>query len=218
MTATEYDFWVLDLDGTIVDVQWPYVRETFDTLGDRLGRPFSDREATTLWYGLSESRDAYLASLDVDRERFWRVFDDIEDPIRRAEATYLHDDARLLADVEDPCGIVTHCRPRLTNAVLDHLDIRDWFDVVICCNDDLGWKPDPDPVDRAVSQLSHATMSDNGILVGDSPCDIGAAWNAELAAAHVERHSHETRGHCVLADHRIDSFDDLWRSATVAAD
>ncbi len=218
MAGSEYDFWLLDLDGTIVDVEWAYVRDIFDTLGDRFDRPFTDQEATVLWYGLSESRDAQLRRMGVDRDQFWTVFDALENPDRRAEATYLHEDATMLREIKAPTGIVTHCRPRLTNAVLDQLGIRDWFDVVICCNDDLGWKPNPGPVVRAVKQLDVSFEADQGLLVGDSPCDVGAAWNAGLDAAHVERYSPQTRGHCVLADHRIEDLTDLQASEQVAAD
>ncbi|MFB6187297.1 MAG: HAD family hydrolase, partial [Halobacteriaceae archaeon] len=53
----QYDFWLLDLDGTLVDTHWSYTREVFDRVGDRLGRSFSDREAEIIWNGLSGSRN-----------------------------------------------------------------------------------------------------------------------------------------------------------------
>jgi len=37
LEQSEYDFWLLDLDGTLVD-EWSYTREVFDRVGDRLGR------------------------------------------------------------------------------------------------------------------------------------------------------------------------------------
>jgi phosphoglycolate phosphatase len=43
---------------------------------------------------------------------------------------------------------------------------------------------------------------------------VGAAWNAGLDAIHVERHGHERRGGCVLGDHRVESFDDLFRETS----
>ncbi len=215
MAAGGYDYWLLDLDGTVVDVEWSYIRATFDTLGDRLGRSFTDQEVVTLWYGLNGSRDRWLRAHDLEPPRFWEVFDAIEDPQQRAAATYLHDDAELIGELDAPTGIVTHSRPRLTKAVLQGLDIHDWFDVVICCNDELGWKPDPDPVERAVHQLD---VSGTGIYIGDSLSDIGAAWNAGLDAAHIERHSPQARRHCVLADHRLDTLTNLLPAATTAAD
>ena len=38
MSPPEYDFWILDLDGTLVDVETSYVRDVFDRVGERLGR------------------------------------------------------------------------------------------------------------------------------------------------------------------------------------
>jgi len=57
-----------------------------------------------------------------------------------------------------------------------------------------------------------ATVSESparGVLVGDGPQDVGAAWNAGLDAVHVERHGHDRRGLCVLGDHRVDGLDEL---------
>ncbi|QSG12065.1 HAD superfamily hydrolase [Halapricum desulfuricans] len=208
--ASAYDAWLFDLDGTLVDVDPAHPRRVFDEIGDRLGRAFSDAEVTTLWHGFGGSRNAQLRQWGIDPEPFWELFHEIEDPVRRAEATYLYDDAeRLLADLEGPAGVVTHSQPPLTEAVLERLDIADRFDTVVCCGDDVGWKPDPNPVYRALDDLG---VSGDGetILVGDSPSDVGAAWNAGLDAAHIERFDPVERGHCVLADHRIERLDGLF--------
>lgn len=209
MTGSEYDFWLLDLDGTLVDVEWSYVRETFDRVGERLGRGFSDAEAERLWYGLGAERDAQILGLGLERENFWAAFDAVEDPEERVEATTLYEDAAFVADL-DCVGLVTHCRPFLTGPVLDRLDIADWFDTVVCCSDELGWKPDPTPVERAISNLG---VEGRGVLAGDGANDVGAAWNAGLDAIHVERHGTDRRGVCVLGDQRVTSFSDLDLSA-----
>lgn len=206
MTGRAYDFWLLDLDGTLVDVEWSYVRETFDRLGDRLGRAFSDREAEGLWYGLGADRETQIAALGLEREKFWSAFDAVESPDERVEATALYEDAAFVAGLDGPVGLVTHCQPCLTGPVLETLGIRDWFDTVVCCSDELGWKPDPTPVERAVADLG---VRGRGVLAGDGANDVGAAWNAGLDAIHVERHGIENRGVCVLGDHRVQSFADL---------
>lgn len=206
MTGSAYDFWLLDLDGTLVDVEWSYVRETFDRVGNRLGRGFSDREARGLWYGLGADREAQIAALELDREPFWTAFDAVERPEERIEATTLYEDAAFVADLDEPVGLVTHCQPFLTKPVLEYLDIADWFDTVVCCSEELGWKPDPTPVERAISNLG---VSGRGVLAGDGANDVGAAWNAGLDAIHVERHGAESRGVCVLGDHRVTNFTEL---------
>jgi len=219
MVAEEYDVWLLDLDGTLVDVERSYVHEVCGRVGDRLDAPFSEAEAEALWYGLGDRRRRTLARHGLDAATFWETFHEEEDPIARAEATYLYDDATAVADLDAPVGLVTHCQPYLTDPVLDRLDIGDWFDAVVCCSEETGWKPDPAPVERALRRVGGgdrvatdggrpADVS-RGVLAGDRAADVGAAWNAGLDAVHVERHGPDRRGGCVLGDHRVESFDEL---------
>lgn len=207
--VSEYDFWLLDLDGTLVDVEWAYTREIFDRVGGRLGRRFTDEEAEIIWHGLTGSRDAQLQAWGIDPSAFWDVFHAEEDPLVRAEQTFLHEDAAFVADLDVPAGLVTHCQQFLTDPVLDALDIRDWFDVILCCTEETGWKPDPTPVERVMGDLGVGHNGHQGVLAGDGPGDVGAAWNAGLDAIHVERLGPERRGQCVLGDYRVESFDEL---------
>ncbi|MDR9380569.1 MAG: HAD family hydrolase [Natronomonas sp.] len=210
MTTAAYDRWAFDLDGTIVDVDPDYVHDLLGRVGDRLGYGFTDRQAEILWHGFDGRRSDHLDVWGVDPERFWTVFHDEEDPEARAEATFLHEDAAAVGDLDAPTVLVTHCQRYLTEPVLETLDIGDWFDAVVCCTAETGWKPDPRPVRSALSAAG--ARSGSGVLVGDSPQDVGAAWNAGLDAAHVERHGHERRGCCVVGDHRVDRLDELLRS------
>jgi phosphoglycolate phosphatase len=219
----EYDFWLFDLDGTLVDVDPAYARSVFDRVGDRLGASFTDEEVTILWHGLHGSRDRTLRRKGIDPGAFWEAFHSVEDPQARAEATYLYDDAAFVGDLDVPVGVVTHCQRYLAEPVVERLDVRDWFDALVCCTDDLGWKPDPAPVHRAMREMGvagprgEAVATDGGVgagagagvLAGDGPSDIGAAWNAGLDGIHVERHGHELRRGCVRGDLRVRSFDDL---------
>lgn len=215
MPPAEYEYYLFDLDGTLVDVEWDYIRSVFDDMEVAMGRSFSDEEAEIIWHGLCESRNAALGRMGVDVDQFWAVYHDIEDSQARAEATYLHDDAQAIAELDSPTGVLTHCQSYLTEPVLDHLDIGDWFDTVVCCTEDLGFKPDPTPLEYTLSQLD--VSAGPGIYVGDSPCDVGAAWNAGLDAAHVERHGAVKRGHTVLADYRVNSLGELLRVSKPAA-
>ncbi len=209
-TDLTYDFWVLDLDGTLVDVEWTYTREVFDRVGDRLGREFTDREADILWNGLSGSRNVQLRAWDIDPASFWDAFHAEEDPQVRAEQTYLHDDAAFVGDLETPVGLVTHCQQFLADPVLDHVGIRDWFDTTLCCTGETGWKPDPTPVECVMNEMGVAENGHRGVLAGDGANDVGAAWNTGLDAIHVERVGHDRRGRCVLGDYRVRSFDELF--------
>ena len=213
-TLSEHDFWLFDLDGTVVDASWTYTRSVFDEVGTRLERNFSDTEAEILWHGLQGNRNPRFRSWCIDPRQVWDGFHTGEDPQRRAEATYLHYDAasviRELLDNDIPVGVVTHCQDFLAQPVLSHLGIHNWFETVVTCTPDLGWKPDPAPVYHAIEQLSTVELAqDTGVLIGDSASDIGAAWNAGLTGVHVERHSPDIRGQCVIADHRVKQLTDL---------
>ena len=87
MGPENYDAWLFDLDGTVVDAEWSYVRDVFDRTGDRLGYEFSDEQAEDLWHGLTDTREDHLRSWGIDPEEFWPVFHDVEDPQARAAAS-----------------------------------------------------------------------------------------------------------------------------------
>ena len=209
-----YDFWLFDLDGTLVDAEWTYTRAVFDRVGDRIGRRFTDREAEVIWHGLGGARDEQLRAWGIDPDTFWTAFHDVEDPAARATATYLHDDAAdlvsALVDAGVPVGVVTHCQEFLADPVVDRLGVEGWFDAFVSCTPELGWKPDPRPVYHAIERLGFDPADPgHGVLAGDGASDVGAAWNAGLDGVHVERHSPVRRGRCVLADHRVSTFDEL---------
>lgn len=205
------DFWLFDLDGTLVDTEARYRQSLFDRIGHRLAYAFTDAEVDTLWYGHGDARDRCLRSMGIDAERFWRVFHDVEAPSARAEATYLFDDAELLPTLDCPVGLLTHCQRYLTGPILEALDIHDWFDAVVCCSEATGWKPDPEPVHRLIARMGIDCSTANGVLVGDDPYDTGAAWNAGLQSIHVQRYDPDERGHCVLGDRLVNT---LWELQT----
>jgi len=207
MLADAYDFWLFDLDGTLVDVEPAYARDVMARVGDRIGYEFSERQVEVFWHGLSGARTAQLREWGLDPETFWTALHDAEDPEARAAATYLHDDATFVTELDRPVGLVTHCQQYLVDPVLDAVGVRGWFDAVVSCTAELGWKPDPAPVYLAMDELG--VRGEGGVLVGDGPNDVGAAWNAGLDAVHVERHGTGQRGRCVLGDYRVESLSEL---------
>ena len=205
----DYDYWLFDLDGTLIDTAPAYRRSLFERIGERLGYRFSDEEVERLWYGLGDGRTQCLRSLDIEPDRFWRLFHDEEDPKARADATFLFEDALVLKEISVPVGLVTHCQDYLTGPVLETLGIRDWFDSIVCCTDETGWKPDRQPIDLVTAEMEISGRSPQGVFVGDDPYDTGAAWNAGLDSIHVERVDPAARGHCVMGDYRVSTLFEL---------
>ncbi|PSQ60412.1 MAG: HAD family hydrolase, partial [Halobacteriales archaeon SW_9_67_25] len=74
MMGSGYDFWLLDLDGTVLDVERSYIHETMREVGHRLGHDFSARETELLWYGIGNARETLLVDAGIDPDRFWRTF------------------------------------------------------------------------------------------------------------------------------------------------
>ncbi len=210
MAGNSYDFWLLDLDGTLVDAEPSYIHDVMRAVGARFNASFTDWETEMLWYGPSEPRARILAEHAIDPVQFWAVFHEVEEPETRAAATTLYDDAAaFVTGLETPVGLVTHCQPYLTGPVLDALDIRDWFDSVVCCSDETGWKPDPGPVELAMGELGVGSNGERGAVVGDDPGDIGAAWNTGLSGIHVQRRDPDRVGQCVRGDRRVRSLAEL---------
>lgn len=208
MGERDYEFWLLDLDGTVVDTERSYIHEVIGEVGDRLGHSFTDRESELLWYGTA--REALLSAAGIDPERFWATFHAVEEPDDRARATYVYDDAaRFVPELDAPVGVVTHCQPHLTGPVLDHLEIREWFDTVVCCSEETGWKPDPGPLELAISELG--VTGARGAMAGDDPHDVRAAHNAGLDGIHVSRPERNWSGERVLGDRRVATLTDLGR-------
>lgn len=202
---SSYDYWLFDLDGTLVDVSPWYVHDVITRVGEAIDYDFSDHQAERLWHGLGGSPEYLLERWDVDPTSFWEAFHRIESAEDRAAATFLYPDAERIGALEAPVGLVTHCQPYLTTPVLEHLDICDWFDTIVCSNDTIGWKPDPGPIKHAQSALP-ISNGESGVLIGDSAADIGAAWRAGLDGIHIERHGTEKRGCCIRADRHIETL------------
>ncbi len=181
----EYQFWLLDLDGTLLTVEESYIQETIGAVGVALDRSFTDEEAVSIWYGRDGLRDDILEGYGIEPITFWDAFHRIESPIDRAAATRLHPDAEVVTELEGPIGVVTHCQSYLVEPILKRLDIEDWFDTVVTCSDEIGWKPDPAPLRLAMDQLRINGQS--GAMVGDSIADIGAAKNAGVNGILVDR-------------------------------
>lgn len=206
--SAEYDFWLFDLDGTLVDVERDYIVDVLAEVGTDIGYRFSDRQALMLWRAIGAPPERHLREWGIDPSRFWDAFHRIEDPAARIDATFLYPDAADIGALDCPTGLVTHCQPDIARPVLASLDIEDWFDTVICCHDGLGWKPDPGPVERAIRELG--VDGDDGALAGDTAADVGAAWNAGLDGIHVERADPGDHGVCVRANRRVGGFDELF--------
>ena len=63
-----------------------------------------------------------------------------------------------------------------------------YFDTVISCNSDIGYKPDPNPVKKCMEKIS--AEKEKTVLVGDSISDTKAASNVGIDSCHINRVNH----------------------------
>jgi len=77
-------------------------------------------------------------------------------------------------------AVVTNKATEFTLPLLKHLELADYFDVVVCGDTCARRKPDPDPVLYACQQLGLSPKA--SVLIGDSVNDVAAARAAGCRA------------------------------------
>jgi pyrophosphatase PpaX len=173
-----------DLDGTVVDsgaIILASLRHATQTV---LGQTIPDERllATVGGSGLaSQMRD-----FDPERvEELVRVYTEHNTPLH-AELAACDGMLDLLEDLKADgrkLGIVTAKRRATVQLAFDTIPIEHLFDVVVAGDETERQKPHPEPLLRALAQLSaHATTA---AYVGDSPFDIQAAKAGGLTAIAV---------------------------------
>jgi pyrophosphatase PpaX len=179
-----YDPILFDLDGTVVDsgaIILASLRHATQTV---LGQTIPDERllATVGGSGLaSQMRD-----FDPERvEELVRVYTEHNTPLH-AELAACDGMLDLLEDLKADgrkLGIVTAKRRATVQLAFDTIPIEHLFDVVVAGDETERQKPHPEPLLRALAQLSaHATTA---AYVGDSPFDIQAAKAGGLTAIAV---------------------------------
>lgn len=170
---------LFDLDGTLIDSTEAIVDcfyHTFDVLG--IERPQRERIVSTISLTLENQ---FATMLDHDphecariyREKYFRV---------GPEMTLLHEGAsnilRQCADAGIRLGFVTSKLRTAAELLLDRLDVLDYFEARVGPEDVVRPKPDPEPLMKALEQLS--LSPGEVVYFGDTPLDVRAAHAAGI--------------------------------------
>ena len=89
-------------------------------------------------------------------------------------------------------GVVTSKRHDSAKMTAEYFDIFKYFDVFVSRDSTKKHKPDPEPIEKAVSELlymgapAEAVSNDNILFVGDSIHDLFCAKNAKISCAIVD--------------------------------
>jgi len=117
---------------------------------------------------------------------------------------------RSLAQAGSRLAVVTSKRRAMARRTLDVCGLGDGFELLVCADDVVRGKPDPEPVHRALEELGLVDDADRVLFVGDAPYDVLSGNGAGVRTAVVRWSSYPER---VLReaepDYWLDELQDL---------
>jgi phosphoglycolate phosphatase len=196
---------IFDLDGTIIDNDERYMELMLKRVGKDLGRDLGIGHARELWYAIdAESRDQVILRWGIDPDKFWTVFNKYENIDEKLTSTYLHDDAAVLKSLDMPLGIVTHTSYDHTDRLLKKVGMRQYFNPIVACTEDTGYKPSPLPIIYCVVDMK--LDPEDVAYVGDTLSDMMAAENAGVRSVYINRFGRRIG---IKPDHEIKNLAEL---------
>ena len=176
---------LFDLDGTLIDSTEAILESfavAFKTFGEKV--PSEDLIKKEIGYPL----DKMFQTLGVPEDRVWDYVDAYKMHYRQiscAKTVLLPDasEAVQLASQIATLGVVTTKTAKYSIELLEHMGLMHYFDVLIGREDVINPKPNPEPIEKALTKLPSDT---NEIwMVGDTCMDMLAAKAANVASVGV---------------------------------
>lgn len=174
---------LIDVDGTLVD-SVPDLAYCVDAMMKELGMAERGQERVRHWVGNGVERlvkRALVNQLDGEPdaalyERALPVFEALyRENTSKRSCLYagVREALDFLQTTDVRMGCVTNKASQFTLPLLQDLDVRDYFEVVICGDMVERKKPDPMPLLQAARQLE--TEPRASMMLGDSMSDVNAA-------------------------------------------
>lgn len=167
---------VFDVDGTLVDTLYSTTQALQDVLKEATGVVWP-REELEFSYGIPGIDT--LRQLKVEApETLLRQWEDKLDDYRQFDHVF-EGIPELLATLRGAgvaLGIVTSRTRKEFDADIAKLDIAPYFQRVICADDTVGHKPQPDPLLKYLERTGCA--KEETLYIGDSVYDLGCAQAA----------------------------------------
>jgi phosphoglycolate phosphatase len=196
---------IFDLDGTIIDNYEHYMENMLKRVGEEIGHPLSLEHARDLWYSINAgSRDEVISRWGLDPDEFWSVFNKYENLEEKLRSTYLHNDALFLKALNMPKSIVTHTTYDHSDMLLKKVGMREYFNPIISCTEDTGFKPSPLPLIYCVVNMN--LRADEVLFVGDTLSDLLAAKDAGIKNVYINRFK---RPISIEPDYEIDDLEKI---------
>lgn len=180
----EYQAVLFDLDGTLIDTN-ELIIQTFQTVLDERFPGKYSRESILPFLGPT-LRETFM-SVDAEQVddliaayRKWNIenHDSMVQAFPGVEET-----VKQLAASGVKLAIVSTKRNDMILRALDVMNLRDYFDVIVGLDDVKNAKPDPEPVQLALSKLGIAP--EHALMVGDNFHDIISARAAGVKSVAV---------------------------------
>jgi len=175
---------LFDLDGTLIDSTEAILESfevAYDTFGERV--PESDDIKSLIGYPL----DDMFERLGVKRDKM-----DYVDAYKEHYRIISREKTKLLpfayqaikkASQFATLGIVTTKTGRYSRELLEHMQIMNYFDVMIGREDVQNPKPHEEPILKALDILN--TDKIDTWMIGDTPLDLQSAKNAQIKSIGV---------------------------------
>jgi beta-phosphoglucomutase len=188
---------IFDVDGTMVD-NAPFHQAAWIELGDKYDLPITEQYYQNNIHARSNLRIVKtLYNTDSpDPELLERIENDKESIYRKGYRPVIKEIPGLTALLEKfralsiPCAVASNSPKANVDMVLDELDIRKYFDVVIDSNQVTKGKPDPQALLTIAETLGCEPKK--CLVFEDSPSGFKAAENANMpyiiitAGAHID--------------------------------
>jgi len=176
---------LFDLDGTLID-STEAILESFAVAFKHFNEEVPSDEAIKAEIG--HPLDAMFTTLGVDETKVWEYVDAYKmhyREISRAKTILLKDAKKAveLAHKHAILGVVTTKTAKYSIELLEHMELMDYFAVLIGREDVQKPKPDPEPIQKALAKLPSDT--DSIWMVGDTCMDMLAAKAANVGSVGV---------------------------------
>ncbi len=208
---------IFDLDGVLVDSDEAWMRVHRDAARKFMSDPPPDEELRELlWATTPEFVDRILPRDVKNREEILEgMCNDIHEHMKALissscikEREGMRDLLRRLRREGKKIGLVTNNDREITEGMLKHFDIQEFFDVIIT-KDDVGKpKPSPEPIFRALNDLRCAPK--DCIYIGDNEEDVIAGKAAGVTT--VLLNTSDDKGQAkekTSPDHTINKLDEV---------
>jgi pyrophosphatase PpaX len=184
------------------------------------------RHALAQHRGSAPPDEVWLSTMGTPLVTQMRAFTDDEEEVAALVAAYVsyqrevHDDfvtafpgaretALRILELGAQLAIVTSKRREMALRTLACCGLDDLFPVLVTPDETENYKPHPEPVLRALSELGQPP-GDHVLFVGDSPYDIEAGRNAGVRTAGVLWGPHGREGlEPYGPDYVVETFDEL---------